>query len=143
MPKRRNEFERKLAQQSRERFKRNIKQFREELGLSRDEAAARIGISSQYLYMLERGKRSIPSFEVLKDIANAYGRRVDELDVEHPPPANDRLFPSIRLHVLLSKADAQLVAKDLMWAIREFERIDTRLRERLEEEKAKLTKPQK
>lgn len=125
-------------ERSAELFSRNIRNFREETHLSRDEAADRIGISSKYLYMLENSERPIPSHRVLKKLARAYGRRVDDLDAADPPPADETLYPIIKFGILLHGEEARLLAADIGWAIREFEKIEARLAKRLAEERAKL-----
>lgn len=57
---------------------RNIKNARKSVGLRQNEMAEKLGISQNFLCMLETGKRS-PSLYMLQKIAIMAGMSVDEL----------------------------------------------------------------
>lgn len=109
------------------RFMRNLVAFREEAGWSRDDAAARMGITSTYLRLLEKGDRSIPSADVLSKIATAYGRSIDDLLSEAPGPAVEERRPAVIATIALSREDAALVAEQLAVALQEIEEINRRI----------------
>ena len=56
----------------------NIKEARKGLGLKQNEMAEKLGVSQNFLYMLEYGKRS-PSLYMIRKIAFLSGMSVDEL----------------------------------------------------------------
>lgn len=121
------------AQDATELFRRNIRRFREEMELNRDDAAARIGISSKYLYLLERGERAVPKFDVMKRIAKAYGRRVDDLDHPDPPAADLDMIPVLTYHLSLTPEQRKFVAREVRDLMLDLDRHDQRIRERLRE----------
>lgn len=47
----------------------NIKQYREKAGLTQEQLAKRVGITSVYLCYLENGQKKNPSISLLKKIA--------------------------------------------------------------------------
>ena len=53
-------------------FRRNLKEFREELGLSQSELARRVGCTPGYICDLERGRRS-PRIGTLAPLAEVLG----------------------------------------------------------------------
>ena len=61
----------------------NIKQHRTELGLTQAKLAEKAGASTQYIAMIELG-RKFPSLELLERIAVAL--KIDNLDLFTPPP---------------------------------------------------------
>jgi HTH-type transcriptional regulator, competence development regulator len=61
------------------RLKTVIKRLRQEKGLSQQALAARVGVTAAYITMLERGKKTNPSLDILKKLAKALGVPVTEL----------------------------------------------------------------
>lgn len=54
-----------------------IDKLRKRKALSYNEIANRANISAQYVYLLAKGKRINPSFEIMKSIASALGEKVE------------------------------------------------------------------
>jgi transcriptional regulator with XRE-family HTH domain len=65
-----------------------IKILRKQHGWTRDELATRIGVTGAYLSMLESGKRTNPTRDVLRRMADAFGVSVAELEGEDDEFAN-------------------------------------------------------
>jgi transcriptional regulator with XRE-family HTH domain len=61
------------------KFGEYLKKLREERKLTLREVEAKVQISNAYLSQVERGERNIPTFKVLKKLAEAYGVSIDEL----------------------------------------------------------------
>ncbi len=61
------------------RLKTVIKALRQAKGLSQQTLAARVGVTAAYITMLERGKKTNPSLDLLKKLAKALGVPVTEL----------------------------------------------------------------
>lgn len=55
-----------------------LKQARLESGMDVLEVAEKLGVSRQWLYMCEQGKRT-PNVKRLKKLARMYGKSIDEL----------------------------------------------------------------
>jgi transcriptional regulator with XRE-family HTH domain len=56
-----------------------IKQLRTARGLTQEQVAKKAGVSKNYITMLEGGKRTSPSLDVLRRLAKAFGVPVTEL----------------------------------------------------------------
>jgi DNA-binding XRE family transcriptional regulator len=56
-----------------------LRQWREELGLRPEPAAAEAGISYSYLCAIEYGKRDNPSLELLTRLCAVYGKTLSDL----------------------------------------------------------------
>lgn len=54
-----------------------IDKLRKRKALSYNDIAKGANISAQYVYLLAKGKRSNPSFEIMKSIASALGEKVE------------------------------------------------------------------
>jgi transcriptional regulator with XRE-family HTH domain len=71
-------------------------------GLTQRELAERIGVSREYVSMIESGKRPVSTRHLLADLAHALGVRVEELTAQPIPPRNPdemavhALAPAIR-----------------------------------------------
>ena len=72
-----------------------IKALRKARGLTRDDLAARIGVSGAYLSMLESGKRANPTRDVTRKLADALGVSVAALESNEPADAGP--FPARQL----------------------------------------------
>ena len=59
-----------MANSTKDIFRKNIKFYRKELGLTQDKLSELSGISSDYLSAIERGKKT-PSFKKIDLLANA------------------------------------------------------------------------
>ena len=92
----------------------NIKQYRAKLSLTQAKLAEKAGASTQYIAMIELG-RKFPSLELLERIAAALG--IDNLDLFTPPP-----FPAENLIKLQKSFMADLekeVSKSVNGAVQE------------------------
>lgn len=56
-----------------------LRKLRTDRGLSQAELGAKAGVTDAYIAQLEKGKKSNPSLDVLKRLANALGVPVTEL----------------------------------------------------------------
>lgn len=56
-----------------------LKDIRKEKGMTLDELASKSGVSSGYLYHLERGSRTHPSVEIMEKIAKALNKTIFEI----------------------------------------------------------------
>ena len=56
-----------------------IKSLRIERGLTQAQVAQKVGVTKNYITMLERGDRKNPSLDIVKKIAKALGVPVTEL----------------------------------------------------------------
>lgn len=63
----------------RQRFDQILRERRAQTGISQSQLAALAGVSEAYIGMLETGRRSSPSHDVLQNIADALGTDVGEL----------------------------------------------------------------
>ena len=54
-----------------------IDKLRKRKALSYNNIAKSANISAQYVYLLAKGKRSNPSFEIMKSISSALGEKVE------------------------------------------------------------------
>lgn len=115
----------------------NLRRFREEVGLSQPDAAARIGIALDYLAKIERGARKVPKASLLKRFAEAYGHTLDHFLQKSPPPSDPILIPVIVYKVTLSDDDAELLADKLSAAQRKMEALNRDLSETLAARKSK------
>jgi len=91
----------------------NIKQNRYRLGISQAKLAEGAEATTQYISMVEAGKK-FPSAEMLERLALALG--IDSLDLFSPPP-----FPEGTLHKLQNSVLADLenaIAKSVSKAVR-------------------------
>lgn len=95
---------------SSEQIRLNLARFREELGLKQPEAADRIGVGVDQLRKMEQGKRSVTS-AMLKQLADAYGHKVDDFYMEEPPPADPTLLPAFALKTIAPAVDDDLRKK--------------------------------
>jgi transcriptional regulator with XRE-family HTH domain len=79
-----------------------IARWRSLAGLTQRELAERIGVSREYVSMIESGKRPVSTRRLLADLAHALGVRVEELTAQPIPPRNademvvHALAPAIR-----------------------------------------------
>jgi transcriptional regulator with XRE-family HTH domain len=79
-----------------------IARWRSLAGLSQRELAERIGVSREYISMIESGKRPVSTRRLLADLAHALGVRVEELTAQPIQPRNAEetvvyaLAPAIR-----------------------------------------------
>src|SRR6476661_9547814 len=89
-----------------------IKRLRKGRGWTRDDLAARAGITGAYLSMLESGKRANPTRDVLLKLAEVLGVSVAELEGEDDPLAGE--FPAATLREL-GLTDAFLVRYANLW----------------------------
>lgn len=64
--------------------------YRKERSLSQKELAAELGISKDYVYMLENNKRR-PGLQVAKNIANYFGTTIEELFIHEECIVPDEL----------------------------------------------------
>lgn len=101
-------------------------------------AAERMGISTKYLYMMERGERKMPSVKVARRVAAAYGRTVDDLDSDDPGPADTSRMPVISFRLHLSREEERMLASELVHVYDEIDDINQRLRARLASIREKL-----
>ena len=60
------------------KLKENIKKYREKLNISQEKLSEKAGVSTDYISLIERGKRT-PSLKRLCKIAEALGVEVHEL----------------------------------------------------------------
>ncbi|MDR2718890.1 MAG: helix-turn-helix transcriptional regulator [Treponema sp.] len=66
-------------------FAKNLREYRRKCGFSQEKLAEKVGISTQYLAMIEIARR-FPSPEVLERLAGAMNRKVYELFlIDHSP----------------------------------------------------------
>jgi len=70
----------------------NLKQHRTQLGYTQAKLAEKACVSTQYLAMIELG-RKFPSIELMDRIASAL--KIDNLDLFTPPP-----FPEVNIEIL-------------------------------------------
>lgn len=56
-----------------------LRKIRKSVGLTLDEASKISGISKQYIWELEVGKKDNPSMNILKRISNAYGVKINDI----------------------------------------------------------------
>jgi transcriptional regulator with XRE-family HTH domain len=78
----------KIAQKADVGLSRRLRDLRRSHRWLLEEAAVRIGVSSNYLHRLERGRFFNPSMQVLLNIADTYNVTLDFLcgrTREHPP----------------------------------------------------------
>lgn len=57
----------------------NIRKIRNEKEISTEKLGAKIGISSETIFLIERGKTKNPSIDTLQKIASALDVTIDEL----------------------------------------------------------------
>src|ERR1044072_8766818 len=79
-----------------DRIRINLKLFRQETGMSTDDAARASGIPLDNLRRYESGGSGVPS-DVLFKLAEIYGHSVDDFALEHPPRANLTARPMFHL----------------------------------------------
>ena len=60
------------------RFGRKVKELRKSINISQNELAERVGVSKDYIGLIERGLRS-PSLQVIERIANSLGVAIKSL----------------------------------------------------------------
>jgi transcriptional regulator with XRE-family HTH domain len=76
-----------------------IRKIREELGLSQEQLAGRVGTAQSTISQLEQGERN-PSYKTLRSLANALGVSVSyllgEADVEELSDEEELLFREYR-----------------------------------------------
>lgn len=60
------------------RFGRKVKELRKTIGISQNELAERVGVSKDYIGLIERGLRS-PSLQVIERIARSLGVAIKRL----------------------------------------------------------------
>jgi len=92
----------------------NVKQNRSRLGISQAKLAEKMGSSTQYIAMIELG-RKFPSVKMMERLALAL--EIDNLDLFSPPP-----FPKGTLHELQNAVLADLekaIAKSVSKAVRD------------------------
>ncbi len=63
-------------------YNNRIREYRKELGISLEEMAKTVGISTGYLCHLERGTRRNPSTELMEKIAKTLGKKISEIFFE-------------------------------------------------------------
>lgn len=71
-----------------------IRKLREERGMSSPALASASGVSRAYLWQLETGGKTQPSFEILEKLARALGVAVSEFSETPPPPAATKALPA-------------------------------------------------
>jgi len=76
----------------------NVKRFREGVGLTQQQLADRAGLSVDAVRKWE-GKRGTPDRESLTKMAYALGRKMDDFNLEDPPPPSDMPIPVFFLRV--------------------------------------------
>jgi transcriptional regulator with XRE-family HTH domain len=90
-----------------------IRQEREARGWSQAELAGRVGgVTSQYISMLEKGKRANPTRELLRQLAKEFGISVAELEGEDDILAGP--WPAATMQAL-GLTDAFLVRYRNLW----------------------------
>ncbi len=57
----------------------NLKMRRIQLGIKQKDLAEKVGITSQYLMLLEKGKAKNPSLEIMKNLSEELKSTVQEL----------------------------------------------------------------
>jgi len=94
----------------------NIKQNRHRLGISQAKLAERAQASTQYISMVELG-RKFPSAEMLERLATAL--EIDSLNLFSPPPFPEGTLQKLHKAVLvdLEKAIAKSVSKAVQDAV--------------------------
>ncbi len=65
----------------------NLKMRRIQLGIKQKDLAEKVGITSQYLMMLEKGKAKNPSLEIMKNLSTELNSTVQELFFEQDTTA--------------------------------------------------------
>lgn len=65
------------------RFGKQIKELRKSIGMTQEEFAEKVGVSKDYIGLIERGLRN-PSFYVIEKLAKSLGVRVEDLFKEVP-----------------------------------------------------------
>ncbi len=63
-------------------YNNRIRNYRKEVGMSLEEMAKEVGISTGYLCHLERGTRRNPSTELMEKIAKTLGKTISEIFFE-------------------------------------------------------------
>ncbi len=63
-------------------YNNRIRNYRKELGMSLEEMAKAVGISTGYLCHLEKGTRRNPSTELMEKIAQTLGKTISEIFFE-------------------------------------------------------------
>jgi len=71
----------------REQFGKRLKQLRAQKGLTQEELAEAVGVSTDFISLMERGQRA-PSFENLERLAEVFEVKVSEL-FEFPENSQD------------------------------------------------------
>lgn len=91
----------------REELGARLRQAREFLDLSQDEAASAVGVSRSALSQIERGKRRVESMELAR-FANLYGQSVEALTgAKAPEPLPENVQALARQAAKLSDADRE------------------------------------
>jgi transcriptional regulator with XRE-family HTH domain len=91
-----------MTQPTRDWIGYRVARWRDLAGLSQRQLAERIGVSREYISMIEAGKRPVSTRRLLADLAHALGVRIEDLTAQPVPPRNPdelilySLAPSIR-----------------------------------------------
>lgn len=97
------------SDKSDEIIRKNLAKFRNEAGLTLEEASQAAGISLDYLNKIEKGRRGVPGASLLRKLGEVYGHVVDHFFLETPPPLDRALMPAFAMKVLAKDADPKLV----------------------------------
>lgn len=82
-----------------ETIRRNCVRFREELGVSQQELAARSGLDKASIYRYETG-RSTPNLDALRRHAEATGHNLDDYYNPNPPRIDPTKIAAVRFKVV-------------------------------------------
>ena len=105
-----------------ENIQRNCKRFREEAGISQQDAANAAKISVDAIRNWEQGRRT-PERDSLIALSRLYGRPVDDFFLEEPPAKRANVVPSVEFEahfknvkgVTLPEIEADLEALRRKW----------------------------
>lgn len=87
-------------------FGENLRRIRDQLGLSQEEVAERVGISNKYLSELENGKRSVRLIWAFR-LARALGKNLDDLIEASAAEAERRYRVQPRLDDLIRNLEVK------------------------------------
>lgn len=93
-----------------------LKKFREEAGLSQDEAAQFSGVPVDNLRRYERGASGVPA-DVLRELARIYGHAMDDFYAAVPPKADLANRPTYHLKTLPGMQLDEKTHKEVMAVI--------------------------
>lgn len=96
---------------------RNLRRFRMDLGLSQEQAAQWLGWAGDTLRRMERGERGMDVGQLMQ-VADAFGRSMDDFRMETPPARPDAEMPPFRLVVRPSPPLPPALVREAEEAIR-------------------------